>query len=275
MSKRKGRTSINDKLDALPENRGRSIFDPANNASGEIFSPKPESPESSIMGALYGDSAPSADELEKRLQETQENAVMLDGDRISFYGLRVTPTGIDFENTNVTKEILQKAIVAAVKLDSTVQWVIGDLLAYAEKQKWQDVTYSTIAEQTGRKIETLYEYKHVAFNVQFLVRTKNLSYGHHKIVASMKPSEQRQWLQYAEEHGLSVSALRKAIQQSGKSTTKKQSWYVPRFNEMMAQNHDAYKKTWRKMSNEKRRELYAYLDGLLREMEAWGFDNDS
>lgn len=89
------------------------------------------------------------------------------------------------------------------------QWWIGDWLAYGDRQ-WGK-TYDQIAEETGRKKQTLYNYVWVATNVQFSLRRENLSFEHHKIVAGLAPHLQAKFLSQADEENWSTRRLQEAV----------------------------------------------------------------
>lgn len=59
--------------------------------------------------------------------------------------------------------------------------------------------------------ETVWQYAYVARSVEYSIRIEGLSFAHHQVVASMKPEQQRYWLDIASTQGLSVAKLRKAI----------------------------------------------------------------
>ena len=95
------------------------------------------------------------------------------------------------------------------QVEGSLQWLIGDWIVMGESVYGQ--TYEQIAAVTGYAIPTLYDYAYVAANVQFSVRTENLSFGHHKLIAALSPEDQRYWLEQAAAGGWSISALRKAL----------------------------------------------------------------
>lgn len=96
------------------------------------------------------------------------------------------------------------------RIDTAIQWVIGDLVAYGEDNF--ETTYDEIAEVTGYAAETIENYAYVARKVPPSLRNDSLSFNHHYLVASLDTDEDRQrWLQRAEEHELSVADLRKSI----------------------------------------------------------------
>ena len=74
---------------------------------------------------------------------------------------------------------------------------IGDCLAYRQ-QKWG--MYDDIAEETGMAMNTLREYKHISEAVKSDVRTSDLSFNHHKEVASLPP----EWLDTFYPHGATL-----------------------------------------------------------------------
>lgn len=95
-----------------------------------------------------------------------------------------------------------------------LQWWIGDWLLYGEgKPEWGD-KYAEACERFGREEQTLKNYKWVASEVQLSVRTDNLSWEHHKLVAPFTTSKQKRLLRKAEKEGWSVAELRKEIRTS-------------------------------------------------------------
>lgn len=95
------------------------------------------------------------------------------------------------------------------KADSAIRWWRGDWLTYGEKAYGE--TYREAMEETRLSYDTLREEKYVASNVELWVRTHNLSWEHHKVVAPLSQEEQQYWLNFAEEHQLKPSELRDKI----------------------------------------------------------------
>jgi hypothetical protein len=95
------------------------------------------------------------------------------------------------------------------RLDVSLQWLIGDWIVAGEKLGYGD--HQSFAETIGFEVKTVYDFSYVARNVQFSVRTENLSFTHHKLVAPLNPDEQVYWLQRASAEGLSVARLREMI----------------------------------------------------------------
>lgn len=93
-------------------------------------------------------------------------------------------------------------------VEGCVQFWIGDCLAYRQ-QKWG--MYDDIAEDTGMDKKTLWEYKNVSENIKPSARAEQLSYTHHREVASLPPDKQEIFLNKAIEEKLSVRELREVI----------------------------------------------------------------
>src|SRR6266568_3461331 len=92
-------------------------------------------------------------------------------------------------------------------VESSKHWWIGDLLNCVEA-KYGD-KYKEFTEQLGFEYQTLADDKWIAGSIEFSLRKENLSFGHHRIVASYTPQEQAILLQKAEELGLSIAQLRR------------------------------------------------------------------
>lgn len=95
------------------------------------------------------------------------------------------------------------------RLDASIQWLIGDWINYGERQ-WGK-TYEQVAEATGYEVTALRNFAYVANAVDSSLRSDELSFGHHQLVAPMEPELQQQWLDYARTNGLSISQMRDAI----------------------------------------------------------------
>jgi len=110
----------------------------------------------------------------------------------------------------------QDAVAFAQRAESGVAWWIGDLLNYGEAQFGE--MYTQAMDATGLAYQTLADAKYVARRVEFSVRTENLSFSHHKIVAAMDQKDQTRWLKKASANSWSSADLRKAIKESNTAT---------------------------------------------------------
>lgn len=90
------------------------------------------------------------------------------------------------------------------KMRNAMPWWLGDLINMGEAKYGEK--YAQVVEVTGVPVEQLANYANVARKVSF--RNENLSWSHHKHVAPLEPSEQREWLDTAEAEGWTSSELR-------------------------------------------------------------------
>jgi N6-adenosine-specific RNA methylase IME4 len=74
--------------------------------------------------------------------------------------------------------------------------------------------YDDIAEETGYEKETLRQYKRISENIESGTRVPELSFMHHREVASLPPEKQELFLNMAVEDKLSVRDLREQIRRS-------------------------------------------------------------
>lgn len=123
----------------------------------------------------------------------------------------LSTTNLTFKR-DVSKEEWMDVFKALKQVEGCVQFWIGDCLAYRQ-QKWG--MYDDIAEETGMEIRTLREYKQIAENIKSGARAPELSYSHHREVASLPPEKQELFLNKAVEDKLSVRELRSEIRKDG------------------------------------------------------------
>jgi hypothetical protein len=99
------------------------------------------------------------------------------------------------------------------KQDS-VHWIIGDWLNYGIDH--YNLTYVKAAQLLNEQgfsfcEQTLRNDKYVATKVPLSCRHDNLSWQHHKEVASLKEDQQKYWLSYASDMELTTKELRNAV----------------------------------------------------------------
>ena len=110
-----------------------------------------------------------------------------------------------------------------------VAFVIGDWLLYGHDRfgrteeaankpgaRVRSEDYEAAIRHTGLDRATLHTYAHVSRKVPPLLRNKDLSWEHHKIVAKLPPVDQQLWLrlasdQLAKGHPVSTRRLRRSI----------------------------------------------------------------
>jgi len=134
---------------------------------------------------------------------------------------RLSPVGIEFLGELDQREWadLGKQLGNAAR---SIGFLIGDWLNYGEaKVKYGKYShdeggiYHDAIKITGLDYATLEQYARVSRKVQFQVRTRNLSFEHHRKVAPLKTDEEKQkWLQIAErereKNGKTMSSRRLA-----------------------------------------------------------------
>lgn len=116
-------------------------------------------------------------------------------------GLVIEP-GLEFEEWQNIGQFLR-----AVK--STVLFWLGDWLSYGEKHYGD--TYKRALTTTGLTYGTLRNIKYVANKLPLSLRNYNLSFSHHKIVASLDPEKQKYFLALAESQKLSSRQLASSL----------------------------------------------------------------
>ena len=113
------------------------------------------------------------------------------------------------DNAKVTDKDMQELGRVLRAFEGSLQWLIGDWVVCAEQIAWGKL--EDFANEIGFDYQTIRDYAYVARNVDLSVRTDKLSFGHHKVVASMTPEQQRVWLNQAVNERLTVAQLRALI----------------------------------------------------------------
>lgn len=137
---------------------------------------------------------------------------------------------------------------------SSTQWIIGDWLAHGDF-RYGDKIYERASKLLGYEPRTLEHYAYVAR--QITVRTENLTFAHHALVAAKHEDEQRKWLEKAAKNGWSVAELRHQI--SGKERSVVSLIADKNYRNIM-------NRIWR---NARRGTLDKIKDADLDMMEAW------
>lgn len=154
---------------------------------------------------------------EKRIQLSQDG-------EMAFLGIRMTRTGIQFSE-EISEEDYREVGRFLLQIETSIQWLIGDWLAFGEERQWGE-TYRSVAEEFGYEIATLWDYASVSRQVKTSVRTEELSHAHHRLLRSLTEDEQREWIARAVEgngeKSWTVAELREAIEQSRRSNEERQ-----------------------------------------------------
>ena len=125
---------------------------------------------------------------------------------ISHGPFTATPTGL-IVTAPVPYEVWEAYGGALRRVESSLQWVIGDWLVYGEDTYGEKYAQAT-SLWPGATIERLKRYAFVSQCVPLCVRTQTLSWSHHTEVASLAVVEQKLWLGRAEKESWSVRELK-------------------------------------------------------------------
>lgn len=136
----------------------------------------------------------------------------------------LSTTNLTFKR-DVSKEEWMDVFKALKQVEGCVQFWIGDCLAYRQ-QKWG--MYDDIADETGMAKQTLKDTKWVSENVKSSLRKDNLSFNHHKEVASLPPEKQELFLNMAVENKLSVRDLRNEIKKEKRNDEARHQSELPK-----------------------------------------------
>lgn len=106
------------------------------------------------------------------------------------------------------------------------QWWIGDWIRYGNAQ-WGE-RYAEAAEITGYDVGSLRNMAWVSSQFEPSLRSDNLTWSHHVLLAPLDEDEKRAWLDHAVQKELSVSGLRTELgvvapAGTGKSAEKRES----------------------------------------------------
>lgn len=121
----------------------------------------------------------------------------------------ISIVGLHLADPDLPYEQFEALCLLLGKMHEAVRFAIGDAIILGE-HLYRERAYQAI-ESIGLSEKGRLEYVRVAQQVPRSVRRKDLSWSHHRAVASMKPREQRQWLKAASDQGMSHHELREAI----------------------------------------------------------------
>lgn len=94
-------------------------------------------------------------------------------------------------------------------IESSVQWWIGDWLNYGEKKYGE--MYTQVLDETNYKYGTLRDAKWISNKFELSFRKDNVSFTHHKEVASLEPKQREKLLNLAKKEDLSIKQLKTEV----------------------------------------------------------------
>lgn len=131
---------------------------------------------------------------------------------ISHGPFTATPTGL-IVTAPVPYKVWEAYGGALRRVESSLQWVIGDWLVYGEDTYGEKYAQAT-SLWPGATIERLKRYAFVSQCVLPCLRKQALSWSHHVEVASLPSDKQELWLGRAEKENWTVRELRSKINKS-------------------------------------------------------------
>lgn len=222
-------------------------------------------------------------ELQLELISQNPQSLVEQGDLL-LGGWKLTSVGL-IQFAEVGEQDWQFVGRALKMLEGSLQWLIGDWALHGERVQYGQ--RREFAETVGYDIRSVEDYVYVASNVDFTVRTVNLSFGHHKRVAFLYddkiPQEsyhrQKVALSYAEEHQLSVADFTIWL-----SDTNVRDWLfsgcisempslyetpvilTPTWEKTILKARQKFVREWKNMTHEERSSLERHLEELLNQL---------
>ena len=145
----------------------------------------------------------------KITKQAQSRAIQANNGNIVIGGFTLTQKGAVWDEANKpTKENWEQALSITFRMESGLQWIIGDLVAFGETVGYGDT--ESVAQLFGKRTQTLYNYGSICRTFPEISRRREiLSFGHHDAVAGIKNEKKReQLLDQAIEENWSVARLR-------------------------------------------------------------------
>jgi hypothetical protein len=121
----------------------------------------------------------------------------------------ISVIGLHLARPDLPYSEFESLCVMLGKMHEAVRFAIGDAIILGEKL-YREQAYQAI-EQIGLSEKGRMEYVRVAERVPRSIRRPDISWSHHRAVATLPPPEQKAWLAKAVDEGLSHHALREAL----------------------------------------------------------------
>lgn len=121
----------------------------------------------------------------------------------------ISTIGLHLSDPNLPYDQFEALCVLLGKMHEAVRFAIGDAILLGEKLYGEEVYQALESLNVSEKAR--WEYMRVAARVPRSTRRKDLSWSHHRAVATLPPREQKQWLKTASDNQLSHLQLREAL----------------------------------------------------------------
>lgn len=113
----------------------------------------------------------------------------------------------------ISEEQFAAAFQQLTHMHGALSWWLGDLLTFG-KMNYRDLTLQLEGEYK-REQRSLEDYSYVSANISSTVRTVDLEWSHHKLVAPLLARVQKKWLQLAVKNDWTVAEMRKELKAAG------------------------------------------------------------
>jgi len=177
--------------------------------------------------------------------KADQNALVPQGQGFYIYKrFRITPVGMEIPDDATEDELLEIGVILD-GLETSVLWNIGDWFNRTERiwgQTYLNDPQQDDYSQMWLRYQTLRDYAWIARSVQLSFRKRQLSFSHHRNVASLEkyPDLQERWLNYAIMHKLTVSVMRAEMSYISRRTIAEQ---IEILNECLSQGLRLSKKS--------------------------------
>lgn len=141
---------------------------------------------------------------------------------IQTHNVNLTPVGLTIISTLSYDEWVD-LMKTLVRLETAFQFAIGDALIYGESQYGEK--YSQAMDATGLSYQSLANMVWVSKHVPIQNRVTDVSWTHHRVIASIDKSDQKQMLEWARDNGMTAVDLQAHI--SGKQPPKLERVALP------------------------------------------------
>lgn len=182
--------------DLMAQIRAKRNTQPVNNGSG--------APDAvALMESMIGKS------LRPEVRQQVEAFGLLRGDdgTLRFDDVQLTSVGLVIPNDGVSQETASRLLDMLLRLEGSIQWLLGDILAYGERTYGE--TYQEMAIAYGRESQTLRDWCWVARAFPNLSSRKDkLTFTHHKFLAHLDENGKVLWLDYTVAMSWSVAKMR-------------------------------------------------------------------
>jgi hypothetical protein len=128
-------------------------------------------------------------------------------------------------NGNLSVEEWQELAVSIGELATSIAFIVGDWLVYGQNlfgkdgypdKKVDHPSYQLAPKATGLDLSTLQNYAYVSRSVPYSVRSEQLSWEHHRLLAKLPDADMQDWIRKCEDEEdagrrMSTRRLRKSL----------------------------------------------------------------